>query len=127
MNKIFLVFIFSLTMVGCAKKVDPALQAEVMKPLICKDEKQCDTYWKRSQFWIANNSSWKIQTATDTLISTYNPAPYSPLLAYQASKMPHDDGSSQIFIKPYCDNMFGCQPDIYQAVVAFKSFVRNGS
>ncbi|EPZ6777013.1 hypothetical protein ACXPFP_005012, partial [Escherichia coli] len=86
----------------------------------------CDFYWKRAQFWLANNSSWKIQTATDTLISTYNPSPNSPFLAYQVSKMPNEDGSSRIFIKPFCDNMFGCQPNPYQAVVSFKNFVKTG-
>jgi hypothetical protein len=117
----------ALILSGCAAKVDPALKAEAMKPLVCKDEKQCDLYWKRSQFWVANNSSWKIQTATDTLISTYNPAPNSPLLAYQVSRMPNEDSSARIFIKPYCDNMFGCQPELYGAVVSFKNFVKTGN
>lgn len=82
------VMIATVMLGGCAAKVDPALKAEAMKPLTCNDEKQCDFYWKRAQFWLANNSSWKIQTATDTLISTYNPSPNSPFLAYQVSKMP---------------------------------------
>ncbi|MBW6101354.1 hypothetical protein HTY54_21250 [Escherichia coli] len=95
------VMIATVMLGGCAAKVDPALKAEAMKPLTCNDEKQCDFYWKRAQFWLANNSSWKIQTATDTLISTYNPSPNSPFLAYQVSKMPNEDGSSRIFIKPF--------------------------
>nr|WP_229655743.1 hypothetical protein [Pantoea sp. 201603H] len=127
MRKETLLCLTIILLSGCAAKVDPALQAEAMKPLTCQDEKQCDLYWKRSQFWLANNSAWKIQTATDTLISTYNPTPNSPLLAYQVSKMPNENGSSQIFIKPFCDNIFGCRPNIYQAVVNFKTFVRNGS
>lgn len=127
MREIIGLVVAALMLSGCAAKVDPALKAEAMKPLICKDEKQCDFYWKRSQFWIANNSSWKIQTATDTLISTYNPAPNSPLLAYQVSRLPNEDGSARILIKPYCDNIFGCQPEIYSSVVNFKNFVKNGN
>lgn len=126
MKKFLGMMIVAAVLSGCAAKVDPALKAEAMVPLTCKDEKQCDFYWKRAQFWLANNSSWKIQTVTDTLISTYNPAPNSPLLAYQVSKMPNEDNSSRIFIKPFCDNMFGCKPDIYQAVASFKNFVRSG-
>lgn len=126
MKKLFGIMIAAAVLSGCAKQVDPAVVAEANKPLTCKDEKQCDLYWKRSQFWVANNSSWKIETATDTLISTYNPAPNSPLLAYQISRMPNEDGSARIYIQPYCDNMFGCQPELYSTVVNFKKFVREG-
>ncbi|HFD6847592.1 TPA: hypothetical protein ACF3LB_001339 [Enterobacter hormaechei] len=130
MKKLVLVagaMITTAMLVGCASKVDPALKAEAMKPLTCKDEKQCDLYWKRAQFWIANNSAWKIQTATDTLISTFNPPQYDARLAYQVSKMPNEDGSSRIYIAPFCNNMFGCQPEMYGAVVNFKNFVKSGN
>ncbi|WP_350357125.1 hypothetical protein [Escherichia coli] len=62
----------------------------------------------------------------DSRGGSYNPSPNSPFLAYQVSKMPNEDGSSRIFIKPFCDNMFGCQPNPYQAVVSFKNFVKTG-
>lgn len=127
MKKVVALFLGGLVLSGCtANKIDPALKAEAAKPLICENEKQCDLYWKRSQFWLANNSAWKIDTATDTLISTHNPAEYDPRLAYQVSKMPSEDGSSRIYIKPYCNNIFGCQPEPYSAVVSFKTFVRTG-
>lgn len=126
MKKIIALCFITVMMSGCAQKVDPALQAEAYKPLICKDDKECDLYWKRSQFWVATNSNWKVQTVTDTIISTHNPAPYSPLLAYQISKMPNEDGTSRIFIKPFCANMLGCEPDPDMATVAFKRFVRTG-
>ncbi|CAI1917866.1 Uncharacterised protein [Serratia fonticola] len=126
MKKVIVLCFTVLIISGCAQKIDPAVQAEANKPLICKDEKECDIYWKRSQFWVANNSHWKVQTVTDTIISTHNPAPNSPLLAYQISKMPNDDGTSRIFIKPFCDNIFGCQPDPDVPTAAFKKFVRTG-
>ena len=127
MKKIILVGCAVAILSGCTAKVDPVLKAEAMKPLICKDEKQCDLYWKRSQFWVANNSAWKIDTVIDTLISTHNPPQYDPRLAYQISKMPNEDGSSRIYIQPFCNNAFGCQPELYGAVVSFKTFVRSGS
>ncbi|MEH4659320.1 hypothetical protein [Phytobacter diazotrophicus] len=127
MKKILIVLLGSILLTACAAKVDPAVQAEAKKPLICKDEKQCDLYWKRAQFWIAHNSAWKIQTATDTLISTFNPPGSDARLAYQVTKMPNEDGSARIYIAPFCNNMFGCQPELYGAVVNFKNFVKSGS
>lgn len=75
------------------------------------------TGWEKRQVLKEDNGN---------IISTYNPSPNSPFLAYQVSKMPNEDGSSRIFIKPFCDNMFGCQPNPYQAVVSFKNFVKTG-
>ena len=120
--------IVALALTGCADKMgDPSLKAEAEAPLTCSNDKDCSLYWQRAQFWVANNSAWKIQSATDTLISTYNPTPNSPMTAYQVSKLPKGDGTARIFIKPYCDNVFGCQPKPYEAVVSFKRFVKNGS
>lgn len=128
MKGLFLMFAMVLMLSGCASPLgDPSLKAEVETPLICNGEKECGLYWQRAQFWVANNSAWKIETATDTLISTHNPAANSPNTAYQVTKLPNTDGTARIFIKPFCDNMFGCQPKPYEATVSFKRFVKNGA
>ncbi|HGK8567250.1 TPA: hypothetical protein ACJ753_004058 [Yersinia enterocolitica] len=128
MKKILLISAIAASLSGCASPLgDPSLKAEAEAPLICSGEKECGLFWQRAQFWVASNSAWKIETANDTLISTHNPMPNSPATAYQVTKLPNTDGTARIFIKPFCDNMFGCQPKPYEATVAFKRFVKNGA
>jgi len=95
-----------------------------MAPLLCATKAQCDTYWQRAQAWIAANSSWKIQIATDSIIQTYGPGGAKVDLAYLVTRLPNEDGSARIAIKPDCDNVFRCYPTKTDAIVAFKRFVR---
>ncbi|ELI7923492.1 hypothetical protein ACQ26G_004349 [Yersinia enterocolitica] len=133
MKKILLILTTAMALSGCSSQFDssplgdPSLKAEVEAPLICNGEKECNLFWQRAQFWVANNSAWKIETATDTLISTHNSQPDRADLAYQVTRLPNPDGTARIYIKPFCANMFGCRPKPYEAIVAFKRFVKSGA
>jgi hypothetical protein len=38
----------------------------------CRDDRDCKVKWEAAQLWIVHNASYKIQTATDVLLETYN-------------------------------------------------------
>jgi hypothetical protein len=109
---------------GCATPINPSTRYDAERPLICIDNAECNTYWQRAQVWVSMHSGYKIQTVSDAVIQTYGPFGHKVELAYSVSRLPRGDGSAQILIKPSCDNMFGCNPNIYEAVVSFKGFVR---
>lgn len=110
---------------GCATvQVDPSVETEARAPLICKDKAQCDYYWQRAQVWIAQNSHYRIQSVTDTVISTFGPVRSDTRYAYQVVRVPKSDGSAQITIGGACDNIFGCSSDLFSDIVHFKRFVQ---
>lgn len=78
---------------------------------IC-DSKTCPDQWARAQLWLAKNAHMKIQTATDTIIQTYNVTDGNPVYTYTIMKEPLGDGRYKISIKLICGNLFGC---IYEA------------
>lgn len=122
--KLKLAFLCVLTVAGCATKpVAPELAAAAAQPLYCYGVEQCALYWKRAQLWVVNNSGWKIQLATDTLIETYNPIRSSTARGYRITKEPQGNGREQIRIATACANMFGCGEPEEVAVVKFKSYV----
>lgn len=110
---------------GCAtaQPIDPVKLQEANAPLNCHGKEQCDLYWQRSQAWIAQNSRYRIQTATDTVITTFGPLDSSADLAYQITKIPGGDGNANIIITAGCDNIFGCFPEQWEGILLFKRFV----
>ena len=50
----------------------PAASAQ---PVLCVNRSQCDVYWQRAQAWVANNSVYRLQTVTDTVLETAGPQP----------------------------------------------------
>ena len=113
---------------GCTQMPTPAELAAnpaTADPVLCIDKVQCDLYWQRAQAWVANNSEYRLQTVTDTVIETYGPVAPRRGLAFRITKVPDDKQGARIYALPACNNAFGCQPAPTDAVVAFKRFVRN--
>jgi hypothetical protein len=113
---------------GCATPtiVSPEDMAELEKPLICEAKEQCSLYWRRSLFYVNKNSPFKIQTVNDDLIQTYSPTGGSPLIGFNISKEPLENESTRIWVKIFCDNMFGCVPEVPGEMVKLKRYVRTG-
>lgn len=118
--------LISLTAVisGCVTQPSAPPSAEAMRPLICKDKVQCDLYWARAQGWVASNSTYRIQTVSDTIIVTYGPFGRKSDLAYQVVRVPNADGSARLTIRAACDNYAGCAPSPAEAAVLFKRYVQ---
>lgn len=104
--------------------VDPAVAAAATEPLFCRGADQCQRYWRRAQLWVAKNSRWKIQTATDVLIETYGSPRSSTDRAYQVLREPGPGGVERIVIRSGCGNMFGCSTNELEVAAQFKTYVR---
>lgn len=108
---------------GCNTTPSPEIQAkraelERTTP-VCNDEKDCNAKWEAAQLWIVHNSGFKIQTATNVLIQTYNATGGSAAIAVQATKEPIGGGKYKILVRVSCDNMFGCVPNQWDAALDF--------
>jgi hypothetical protein len=116
----------ALSLAGCAPS-DPAGNAVVdtlaARTINCAVGPDCDAKWSRASTWIAQNSAYKVQTASEALIQTMGPLPDDPRSAYTVTKVAGPDNAYQISITGGCDNIFGCQPSIKQAKADFYSFV----
>jgi len=114
---------------GCAQTPvpgEPAASPASAEPVLCTSKAQCDVYWQRAQAWVANNSEYRLQTVTDTVIETYGPVATRRGWAYRITKVPDDNKEgARIYALPACSNVFGCSPAPTDAVIAFKHFVRN--
>lgn len=86
----------------------------------------CASEWARAQLWIVNHAHWKIQTANDVLIQTYNPGNSDVSYGFTITKEPHSDGRSLIRLALACGNMFGCDPTPDDVRKAFYYYVKNG-
>ncbi len=103
-----------------------ATQAAAREPLSCADKAQCDLYWQRAQIWIAKNSQFRVQSVTDTVLTTHGPSSsLAHALAFQVIKIPAVGGGAQITIDANCNDIYGqCLPHSIEAIASFKRFVR---
>jgi hypothetical protein len=111
---------------GVKPKLSSELQSELDAPLYCENEQECKTMWERATYFVNANAGFKLQVLNDTIIETYNPSRYSPRLAFSISKEPLGDGRYQIWTKAWCANIFGCQPNQYEAIARLKRYMRTG-
>lgn len=93
-------------------------------PVTC--DTNCATAWERTQLWIAKHSRWKIQTATDVLIQTYNPPEHNPSYGITATKEPIGGGRYTITLALRCANFIRCDPREADVVAAFNHYVATG-
>lgn len=113
---------------GCAAP-PPLLMEDVLEanaPLICNGAEQCNTWWRRAQYWVTTNAGFKVQTATDIVIETYNPPNYSLSWAFRATREPRDGGSDRIRLTPSCGPAPVCQAHPQSLVAKFNRYVRTG-
>lgn len=123
-----LIGIIGLVLVGgCATTPDPqrlAMQEQINQTIpTCSGVEECNAKWEAAQLWVVHNSAYKIQTATNVLIETYNPSQHSPSLAARVTKEPQGGGKYRLLVALWCDNMFGCVPDAYAKALEFNKAV----
>jgi hypothetical protein len=90
----------------------------------CDGKEACDAAWEAAQVWVAQNSRLKIQTATNVLIETYGGGQYDPTLSMRVLKEPSGNGKYRIVFSGGCNNMFGCQPNVFEAGVRFNQVIK---
>lgn len=113
-----------VVLAGCATPATDSERRIANEPLICGNPVQCKSYWGRAQTWIAQNSYWTIQAASESVISTATPEEHSIFLGYSATRLPRADGTEQITLQVRCRNIYGCKQDPAAQAAYFKRFVR---
>ena len=119
----------AMMIAGCAiNQVRPTADdiADANTPLFCSGAEQCALAWRRAQLWVVNNAHWKIQTATDVVIDTFNGDPYTPYRRFRITREPVGNGQERIIIASACSNKFGCASDELIEAASFKRYVRAG-
>lgn len=89
----------------------------------CTGEADCKAKWEAAQLWVVHNAGWKIQTATDVLIETFNPPRGDTRIAARVTKEPLGQGRYKLLIFTWCGNMFTCSVDPWDAAIAFNRAV----
>lgn len=90
---------------------------------ICRSEKDCAAKWDAAQLWIVKNAGYKIQTATNVVIQTYNSVNGDVGLQVQVTREPVGDGSYRIVALINCDNVFRCSQPLADALLDFNKTV----
>ena len=111
---------------GCAPApiaVEPP--AASATPVLCVNKAQCDVYWQRAQAWLANNSTYRMQTITDTVLETAGPQAARTALAFRITRVPDNQEGARIYVMAACGYSMPCNPPSFDAVIAFKRFVVN--
>src|SRR4051812_22411115 len=108
-------------------QVDPDVMQIATTPLTCSSKAECDLWWQRAQTWVANNSKYKIEAATSTLIQTAGPDGGKRALAYQITRTQNPDGTATIGFAAHCDGSLGCKPNPWEAGADFKQYVRGNA
>jgi len=119
----------TLFLTGCAStesQLSSELQKELNTPLYCEEGISCKDMWERATYFVKSNSGFKLQILNDNVIETYNPTSNSPSLAFSISKEPLGDGKYKIWTKAWCNNIFGCQPNHWEAMARAKRYMRTG-
>ncbi|CAG2161348.1 hypothetical protein [Cupriavidus numazuensis] len=116
MKRLLQACIATLVLGGCAYVGPPSAMG-----VPCANRAQCDTYWQRAQAWVAMNSRYRIQIATDVVLQTYGSRDME--LAYYITRVVNSDGSATIVVDATCGNMFGCATDPAAAKSDFRRFV----
>jgi hypothetical protein len=114
---------------GCSTQgqVDPDVMQIATKPLTCSNKAECDLWWQRAQSWVSSHSTYKIASATDSLIQTAGPDGGKRALAYQITRTANPDGTATIGFAAHCDGSLGCKPNPWEAGADFKQYVRGST
>lgn len=88
---------------------------------VCDGEADCKAKWEAAQLWVVHNAGFKVQTATDVLIETYNPGPSDATIATRVTKEPLGGGRYKLVVYVWCNNIFGCVPNAWDAAINFNS------
>lgn len=109
-----------IVLAGCAATQSAERQgqlAEINRTIpTCSDSKECEIKWAAARSWIISNAGWKLQHVTSDFLETYNAVGGSASLAVRVVKEPQANGSYRILGSIWCDNMFGCVPDQFEAL-----------
>ena len=100
-----------------------AKQNEVARTIpTCFDANDCERKWAGAQAFVTQNSGFRIQAATNSLIETYGPTT-SVEFAFRVVKEPIADNGYRLLVTVYCGNIFGCGEDPWDVALRFNRYI----
>ena len=124
-HPLFMLASVSLLATACLKAHPVELGAAAgAGPVTC--DSNCTMAWERAQFWVAKHGAWKIQSATNILIQTYNPPEHDTRYGISVMKEPLEGGRYTIKLALYCANWIRCDPRAADVAAAFNHYVATG-
>jgi hypothetical protein len=97
--------------------------ADATPSITCAKGSDCDMKWSRAISWVASNSSYKVQTQTDSIIQTTGPSANDPSPGFTVIKLAKGPSIYEITLKGGCENVIGCVPTIADERAKFAAFV----
>jgi hypothetical protein len=73
--------------------------------------------------WVQDNSQYRLQIQTDSLIQTAGPTDESASSAFTITKRALGGGAYQIVFRSGCDNIIGCVPTGLALQASFNNYV----
>lgn len=113
---------------ACASSTAPILQSRLKdatpdQPVSCG---ACAVEWQRAQIWLTQHSKWRIATATDVTLVTFQPTDFDVSYGFQVLRIPRSAGGYQISMALVCGNPLGCDPQKDHVRQAFYHYVVTG-
>jgi len=105
------------------------LEANLTKPpkVTCQAGSDCDGKWGRANKWVTESSGLKIQTTTDSLITTVQSKVDSRTLVLTVAKNPTSQpGVYEISVTAGCPSMFSCLPPTAEVGARLTNFIATG-
>ena len=102
------------------RKLSAAEQEIYSQQVRCYGADECTKLWRKAQVWAATHSGYKIQTATDSIIDTYNAMAYSTSWAIRIIRVPGPQDVDELQIFPDCGPAPLCRETKAEIVVDFK-------
>jgi hypothetical protein len=103
MRKILTLIVVAVS--GCAAPVyvlSDEERQQLAQPVECRGAEPCSALWRRVQAWVARNSGYKIQTASDAIVQTFNAQDYSTSWAMQVVREPVGNGVERLSFSASC-------------------------
>ena len=122
LGNVSVLILFVATLCGCAamQQAQQAKTNEFQQTIPkCFTDKECERKWAAAQSWVVTHAAWKIQNVTSGYIETYNPAQSSPGIAVRVVKEPIENNGYRFVVTVWCNNIFGCQPNAWDAALHF--------
>ena len=111
-----------LVFASCASAPPPEKVSQFRSTIpTCENADDCKAKWEAAQLWVVHNAAYKIQTATDVLIETYNSTDTG--IAVRVTKEPLGGGRYQILVTVGCGNPFGCAGNTWDLAINFNRTV----
>lgn len=115
-----------VTLAGCMPPYKPdqakLAYAQTIQP-VCRGERECELMWSAARLWVLDKAGYKIKILTGDYLETYSPTGGNTYIGVMLNKVPNKDGSYRLKSQIWCDNMFGCNPDIVDAIVDLNTTV----